>query len=142
MFTDLAGARRAGEYLGRCGQFPAIYQNESDEYYLVVKGEWPPERSSPILKWDGEDWVPVLARLESLEDAVEATSLFVMLGHRPIVVEFPGITFDIFIKMSHIPGGAWVFSESDSDYSVKYLNPPEGLDDEDEVILTQEVSLS
>jgi hypothetical protein len=62
--------------------------------------------------------------------AQEATGLFVLLGHDPIVVEFPGITFDIFLKESHVPTGAWIITESDSCHSVKYLKPSSQYEDE------------
>ena len=105
IFETLDAAKDAGAFLARCGHFPTIYKRLDHEYILVSKGEWPPRKSWPFLKWDGEDWVPVLARLDTLEMALEATGLFVLLGHEPVVVEFPGITFDIFLKESHVPAG-------------------------------------
>lgn len=82
--------------------------------------------------------MPVLARLDTLQMAQEATGLFVLLGHDPVVVEFPGITFDIFLKESHVPTGAWIITESNLYYSVKHIKPPNQYEDEEPVdILTQ-----
>lgn len=75
----------------------------------------------------------MLARLDSLQMAQEATGLFVLLGHDPVVVEFPGITFDIFLKESHVPTGAWIITESDPYYSVKHIKPPSQYEDEEPV---------
>ena len=65
--------------------------------------------------------------------ALEATGLFVLLGHEPVVVEFPGITFDIFLKESHVPAGAWIITDSDPYYSVKRIKPPSNYEDEEPV---------
>jgi hypothetical protein len=130
-FTTLEDARIMGIQLGRYGQYPTIYKSDSKDYILVEKGEWPPANSWPFLKWDGRDWVPVLARLDSLQQAQEATSLFALLGHNPIIVEFPGITFDLFFREAHIPSGAWIVSEVESNYFIKYMKPPEDTTDEE-----------
>jgi hypothetical protein len=130
IFSTLNDAKDAGRFLARCGHFPTIYKRLVDEYILVSRGEWPPRESWPFLKWDGEDWIPVLARLDTLEMAQEATGLFVLLGHDPVVVEFPGITFDIFLKESDVPTGAWIITKSDPYYSVKRVKPPRQHDDE------------
>jgi hypothetical protein len=129
IFPTLDEARAAGMYLGRYGQYPTIYKRGTKEYIVVEKGEWPPSNSWPFLKWDGSDWVPVLARLETIEQAQEASGLFTLLGHNPIIVEFPGITFDIFFRESHIPTGAWIVSETNPNYSVRYMKYPESNDD-------------
>lgn len=80
------------------------------------------------MKWAGksitgtdDDWIPVLVRLDSFQNAKEACGLFSLLRHEPIVVEFPGITFDIFLAHGHIPFGAYVSSEScdDSEAEIK-----------------------
>ena len=134
IFATLDEAKESGGFLARCGHFPTIYKRFDDEYILVSKGEWPPKKAWPFLKWDGEDWLPVLARMETIEEAFEATGLFILLGHKPLVVEFPGITFDIFLKEAHVPTGAWIISESAPNYSVKYLKPPDFAADEDETI--------
>jgi hypothetical protein len=132
IFPTLDEARAAGAYLGRYGQYPTIYKRGSKDYIVVERGEWPPSSSWPFLKWDGRDWVPVLARLETIEQAQKASGLFALLGHTPIIVEFPGITFDIFFRESHVPTGAWIVSETDPNYSVRYMKPPESIDDTDD----------
>jgi hypothetical protein len=132
IFTTLEDARNAGMHLGRYGQYPTIYKRSIKDYIVVEKGEWPPVDSWPFLKWDGRDWVPVLARLDSFEQAQEATSLFALLGHNPIIVEFPGITFDLFFREAHIPSGAWIVTEVDSNFFVKYMKPPEDTIDDEE----------
>ena len=132
IFPNLDEARAAGMYLGRFGQYPTIYKRGAKDYIVVEKGEWPPSNSWPFLKWDGRDWVPVLAKLETIEQAQEASGLFSLLGYDPIIVEFPGITFDIFFREAHVPTGAWIVSESDSHCSVRYMKPPESdVDTED-----------
>ncbi|MFW9955978.1 MAG: hypothetical protein ACFFD3_15630 [Candidatus Thorarchaeota archaeon] len=131
-FTTLEDARIAGMQLGRYGQYPTIYKRGVKDYIIVERGEWPPENSWPFLKWDGRDWVPVLARLDSLQQAQEATSLFALLGHNPIIVEFPGITFDLFFREAHIPSGAWIVSEVNPNYFIKHMKPPEDIIEEEE----------
>lgn len=129
IYPTLDDARTAGMYLGRYGQYPTIYKRGTKDYIVVEKGEWPPSNSWPFLKWDGNDWVPVLARLETIEQAQVASELFTLLGHNPIIVEFPGITFDIFFREAHVPVGAWIVSETDPNYSVRYMKFPESIDD-------------
>jgi hypothetical protein len=129
MFSSLEEARSAGMYLGRFGQYPTIYKRGMKEYIVVEKGEWPPSNSWPFLKWDGDNWVPVLAKLETIEQAQEASDLFSLLGHNTIIVEFPGITFDIFFREAHVPTGAWIISEADSHCSIRYMKPPNSTDD-------------
>ena len=138
-FSTLEEARETGEDLARRWQYPAIYKDDLGDYFVITKGEWPPRRSWPILKWDGEAWIPVLTKLDTLKRAVDASELFVLLGHSPILVEFPGITFDIFLRESHVPGGAWIFSRTGTCCSVKYLTPPEV--EEEESISIQEMPL-
>jgi len=129
-YPTLDDAKESGRCLGRYGQYPTIYKRGKREYIVVEKGEWPPSNSWPFLKWDGRDWIPVLARMETIEQAQRASGLFSLLGHDPIIVEFPGITFDIFFREAHIPIGAWIVSEADPNYSVRYMKPPSS-DDED-----------
>ncbi|MFW9843371.1 MAG: hypothetical protein ACFFEV_02225 [Candidatus Thorarchaeota archaeon] len=129
IFSTLEEARSTGMYLGRFGQYPTIYKRGMKDYIVVEKGEWPPSDSWPFLKWDGDNWVPVLARLETVEQAQEASDLFSLLGHNTIIVEFPGITFDIFFREAHVPSGAWIVSESDSHCTVRYMKPPESCED-------------
>jgi hypothetical protein len=132
VYKTLEDARSAGAYLGRYGQYPTIYKRGGKDYIIVERGEWPPEDSWPFLKWDGRDWLPVLARLDTLQYAQEATSLFALLGHSPIIVEFPGITFDLFFREAHVPSGAWIVSEVNPNYFVKYMKPPEDPFEDDE----------
>jgi hypothetical protein len=139
-FSTLEEARETGEDLARRWQYPAIYKDDLGDYFVITKGEWPPRRSWPILKWDGEAWIPVLTKLDTLKRAVDASELFVLLGHNPVLVEFPGITFDIFLRESHVPGGAWIFSRTGTCCSVKYLTPPE-VEEEEESISIQEIPL-
>ncbi|TFH04032.1 MAG: hypothetical protein E4H14_15580 [Candidatus Thorarchaeota archaeon] len=122
-------ARSKGMYLGRFGQYPTIYKRGTKDYIVVEKGEWPPSDSWPFLKWDGDNWVPVLAKLETVEQAQEASDLFSLLGHNTIIVEFPGITFDIFFREAHVPTGAWIICELDANYSVRYMKLPESSED-------------
>ena len=132
IYSTLNEAREVGRNLGRYGLYPTIYKRGIKDYIVVERGEWPPSNSWPFLKWDGRDWVPVLARLETIEQAQEASTLFSLLGHDPIIVEFPGITFDIFFREAHIPTGAWIVSETDPNYSVRYMKPPSSDDDDTE----------
>lgn len=138
-FSTLDEAMKEGRHLARYWEYPAIYKDDFGDYFVVTKGEWPPHKSWPILKWDGGAWVPVIARLDSLKRAMDASELFSLLGHRPVVVEFPGITFDIFLRKSHVPGGAWIFSKTNSECAVKYLKPPDAEDREDPLPV-QEIS--
>lgn len=129
IFSALEEARSAGIYLGRFGRYPTIYKRGAKEYIVVERGEWPLADSWPFLKWDGSNWVPVLAKLDTIEQAQEASDLFSLLGHTPVIVEFPGITFDIFFREAHVPTGAWIVSEVDSNYSVRYMKSPEPIED-------------
>jgi hypothetical protein len=132
IFPTLGEAKAAGMYLGQFGRYPTIYKRGTKEYVVVERGEWPPRDTWPFLKWDGNDWVPVLAKLETAEQAKEASDLFSLLGHNTIIVEFPGITFDIFFRESHVPPGAWIVSESGPNYIVRYMKPPESNEDSEE----------
>lgn len=132
IFSTLEEARATGMYLGRFGQYPTIYKRGTKDYIVVEKGEWPPSKSWPFLKWDGDNWVPVLAKLETVEQAQEASDLFSLLGHNTVIVEFPGITFDIFFREAHVPTGAWIVSESDSHCFVRYMKSPESVEDSED----------
>ena len=129
IFQTLKEARVAGMHLGRYGLYPTIYKHSAKDYIVVERGEWPPSNSWPFLKWDGSNWVPVLAKLDTIEQAQEASELFSLLGHTPVIVEFPGITFDIFFRESHVPTGAWIVSESDPNYSIRYMKSPDSDED-------------
>jgi hypothetical protein len=144
IFLTLDDAKAYGRRLARRGQFPTIYKHGSDDYVVVTKGEWPPRNSWPFLKWIGrsicgfsenEGWVPVLARLDSLQRAHDACGLFNLLGYEPIIVKFPGITYDIFLNEEHVPVGACVVVESFEDDETVVLQQPHFLDDEEEEII-------
>ncbi len=129
----LDDAKKRGGRSARLGESPTIYELESGEYAVVKKGKWPPPNSWPLLKWAGgsQDWIPILARLDTVNRAQEACGLFKLLGHEPIVVEFPGITFDVFLKEQNIPVGAWVVLESDGENIVRHLQQARFYDEEE-----------
>lgn len=133
IFLTLDDAKANGTYLARAGRAPTIYELGTGEYATVQKGKWPPPNSSPILKWSGasDEWIPILTRLDSVSRAQEACGLFNLLGHDPIIVEFPGITFDVFLKEAHVPRGAWIILESDGDTSVRHLQSSRFYEEED-----------
>jgi hypothetical protein len=133
IFLTLEDAKAHGTYLARAGRAPTIYGLGTGEYATVQKGKWPPPNSSPILKWSGasDEWIPILTRLNSVSRAQEACGLFNLLGHDPIIVEFPGITFDVFLKEGHVPRGAWIILESNGDASVRHLQSSRFYDEEE-----------
>jgi hypothetical protein len=133
IFLTLNDAKAHGTYLARAGRAPTIYELGTGEYVTVRKGKWPPPNSFPILKWSGasDEWIPILTRLDSVSRAQEACGLFNLLGHEPIIVEFPGITYDVFLKEDHVPKGAWIILESDGETSVRHLQHPRFYDEED-----------
>jgi len=133
IFLILDDAKKRGGRKARLGESPTIYELESGEYAVVEKGKWPPPNSWPLLKWAGatQEWIPILARLNTVNRAQEACGLFKLLGHEPIVVEFPGITFDVFLKERNIPAGAWIVLRSDEDSQVRHLHQPRFYDEED-----------
>jgi hypothetical protein len=69
--------------------------------------------------------------LDSVSRAQEACGLFNLLGHEPIIVEFPGITFDVFLKEDHVPRGAWIILESNGETSVRHLHSSRFYDEEE-----------
>ncbi|NHJ14221.1 MAG: hypothetical protein EAX95_11125 [Candidatus Thorarchaeota archaeon] len=133
IFLTLEDAKTRGTRCARLGEAPTIYELETGEYAVVMKGKWPPQRSWPILKWAGasQEWIPILARLDSFNRAQEACGLFKLLGLKPIVVEFPGITFDVFLKERNIPIGAWVVINSDGDNYERHLHQNRFYDEDD-----------
>jgi hypothetical protein len=133
IFLNLDDAKTHGRGLARFGRAPTIYELGTGEYATVMKGKWPPPNSWPILKWSGtsDGWIPILARLDSLTRAQEACGLFNLLGHEPIIVEFPGITFDVFLKEKHIPNGAWIVLESFGEDRVRQIQTPRFYDEEE-----------
>jgi hypothetical protein len=133
IFLTLEDAKAHGTFLARAGRAPSIYELGTGEYAVVRKGMWPPPNSHPVLKWSGasDEWIPILTRLNSVSRAQEACGLFNLLGHEPIIVEFPGITFDVFLKEDHVPRGAWIILESDGVTSVRQLQSPRFYDEEE-----------
>jgi len=133
IFLTLDDAKAHGTCMARAGRAPTIYELGTGEYAVVQKGKWPPPNSSPILKWSGasDEWIPILTRLDSVSRAQEACGLFNLLGHEPIIVEFPGITYDVFLKEAHVPRGAWIILESDGETSVRHLQSPRFYDEEE-----------
>jgi hypothetical protein len=141
IFMTLEDAKVHGSRLARRGSFPTIYKHQSDEYIVITKGEWPPKESWPFLKWIGralygheetEGWVPVLARLDTLQRAQDACGLFNLLGFDPIIVQFPGITFDIFLNEAHVPVGARIVLDTADEDLVVQLQTSRFYDEEEE----------
>ncbi|MFW9918057.1 MAG: hypothetical protein ACFFED_00495 [Candidatus Thorarchaeota archaeon] len=142
IFESLISAKEQGHQLAKQGRVPSIYQREHREFILLASRETPPQGAYPFLKWVGKDlrdadeseWIPILTKLDSLNRAKEACALFYLLGYEPIIVEFSllGI-FDIYLRESDIPLGAWIILESDEDdYLLEIQQPPIFYDEEDE----------
>ncbi|MFQ5832961.1 MAG: hypothetical protein ACE5H4_09685 [Candidatus Thorarchaeota archaeon] len=133
IFLTLEDAKKHGRQLARLGRAPTIYELGTGEYATVMKGKWPPPNSWPTLKWSGisDGWIPILARLDTLNRAQEACGLFNLLGHNPIIVEFPGITFDVFLKESHVPNGAWLYDATDGENHVRHIQTPRFYDEDE-----------
>ena len=100
-----------------------------------------PPRAFPFLKWVGHmpregeesEWIPILARLDSISLAKEACSLFCLLGYGPIIVEYQSLgIYDIFLKEDDIPAGAWIVLETDDDYDLHEIQPSPFFYDEDD----------
>jgi hypothetical protein len=138
IFMTLQEAKREGLVLAKHGRFPTIYKRGISEYILTERGEWPPQGGWPFLKYDGEDWVPILKRLNSVGEAQEACGLFRLLGHQPIIAQFPGVCFDIFMQESHVPTGAWILLESEdgeSEFQLQVSRYYDEEEDENEIVL-------
>ena len=142
IFESLISAKEQGHQLAKQGRSPSIYQRDHREFILLANRETPPLGAYPFLKWVGKnprdadesEWIPILAKLDSLNRAKEACALFYLLGYEPIIVEFNllGI-FDIFLRESDIPLGAWIVLETDDDdYLLEIQQPPLFYDEEDE----------
>ena len=116
IFTTLEDAKLHGGHLASRGIVQTIYELETGDYIVVARGKWPPPNSWPVFKWTGntDGWVPILARLDCARKAHEACCLFNLLGYWPVVVEFPGITFDLFLRQEDIPLGAWITFEKNN----------------------------
>ena len=139
IFDTLFEAKTEGRCLAKQGLCPTIYKRGTDEYILVSCREMPPEGAWPFLKWvgisletrldDESEWVPIMAPLDSLVSAQVASSLFYLLGHTPIIVEYRDRgTFDIFLREEHVPPDCWIVTESsDVDFE---MHPSRFIDDD------------
>jgi hypothetical protein len=141
-FVTLLDAKTEGKRLARQGAFPTIYKTENYEYYVAERNEMPPPTAWPLLKWVGcatgsqhdldSEWVPILDRLDSLENARDACELFKMLGYEPVIVEYHGRGgFDIFLREAHIPPGGWIVLDSAYDGSILHIQPARMFDDDE-----------
>jgi len=140
IFESLISAKQHGIELAKLGRTPSIYQRDHREFILLANRETPPPRAYPFLKWVGKDlkdedseWIPILSKLDSLDQAKEACALFYLLGFQPIIVEFSTLgIYDIFLRESDIPSGAWMVLDVDEDDDLFELHPPPFFYDEDE----------
>ncbi len=139
---SLPQAKTEGERLAKQGMFPTIYKTDDCEYYVAERNEMPPATSWPLLKWVGKsighlqdldsEWIPILARLDTLESAQDACGLFRILGYDPVIVEYRNRgTFDIFLREEHIPPGGWVVLDSSNDGLIRHIQPSRYYDDEE-----------
>jgi hypothetical protein len=143
IFESLIDAKLHGQQLAKEGHTPSIYQRNHREFILLNSRELPPQDCWPFLKWVGRDiqltedseWIPILAQLDSLIRAKEACALFHLLGHEPVIVEYRNLgIFDIFLRESDIPQGAWIVLDMEDDCSIFEIQPPPFLYDEDEEV--------
>ena len=141
IFESLTSAKEHGQQLAKWGRTPSIYQRDYHEYILLTSRETPPPRAFPFLKWVGHmpregeesEWIPILARLDSISLAKEACSLFCLLGYGPIIVEYQSLgIYDVFLKEDDIPAGAWIVLETDDDYDLHEIQPSPFFYDEDD----------
>jgi hypothetical protein len=141
IFESLMSAKEHGQRLAKVGQTPSIYQRDYHEFILLASRETPPPRAFPFLKWVGRmsreaeesEWVPILARLDSINRAKEACALFYLLGYGPIIVEYQTLgIYDIFLREDDIPPGAWIVIETDDDYDLREIQPSPFFYDEDD----------
>jgi hypothetical protein len=134
-FDSLTEAKEEGHRLARQGGFPTIYRDLESGYLVLSSKEMPPAMAFPLLKWVGKspevftdpepEWVPILTPLNSIHSAQEACALFLLLGYRPIIVEYRGCgTFDIFLREGDIPAGGWIVLDSFDDGDILELQPP------------------
>lgn len=88
-----------------------------------------------ILLTDESEWIPILAKLDTVIRAKEACALFYLLGHDPIIVEYPALgVFDIFLRECDIPQGAWTVGDTDDDFGMFELQPPPLFYNEDDAV--------
>jgi hypothetical protein len=142
-YVTLLEAKTEGKRLAKQGGFPTIYKTEDFEYCVAERNEMPPPTSWPLLKWVGRvtggpndldsEWVPILERLTSLENARDACGLFRMLGYEPVIVEYRNRGgFDIFLRETHIPHGGWIVLDSAYDGSIVHIQPARVSDDDED----------
>ena len=144
IFESLITAKERGKQLAKEGQHPSIYHKNHREFIVLGRRELPPPGSFPFLKWVGKDlkdvedseWIPILSKLDSLNQAKEACALFYLLGFEPIIVEFGMLgIYDIFLRESDIPSGAWIVLDTDDDDDLfEIQQPPMFYDEDDEDI--------
>ncbi|MFX1485390.1 MAG: hypothetical protein ACFFCP_19630 [Promethearchaeota archaeon] len=143
IFESLIDAKLHGQQLAKEGHTPSIYQRSHREFILLNNRELPPQDCWPFLKWVGRnihlaedsEWIPILAQLDSLVRAKEACALFHLLGHEPVIVEYRDLgIFDIFLRESDIPQGAWIVLDIDDDCDLFEIQPPPFLYDEEDDI--------
>ncbi len=151
VYETLTQAKIEGKKLARQGAFPTIYKSEDCEYFVLERNEMPPPTAWPLLKWVGiatgglddidSEWVPILARLDSIGNAKDACGLFKILGYNPVIVEYRNRgAYDIFLRESHVPPGSWVVVDASPDGSVIQVQPTQLFDD-DEFEIEVEVPL-
>jgi len=143
IFETLITAKECGQELAKLGRTPSIYQRDYREFILLASRETPPPRAFPFMKWVGKDleypedtgWIPILSKLDSLGQAKEACALFYLLGHQPIIVEFSMLgIYDIFLRESDVPPGAWIILDDEDDDDQFERQQPPLFYDEDEAI--------
>ncbi|MBD3405156.1 MAG: hypothetical protein GF411_03355 [Candidatus Lokiarchaeota archaeon] len=110
VYATLIEAKKRGEGLALCGYFPTIYKMIHNGYALAKNGEWPLPRSYPAFKWDGENWLMIPIRLNTMEKALEFCDRLKLLGYDAVAVEFHGFTYDVFLSIDHVPKGVWIIS--------------------------------
>ncbi len=142
VYETLTEAKIEGKKLARQGAFPTIYKTEDYEYFVLERNEMPPPTAWPLLKWVGvvtgepddidSEWVPILARLDSLSTAKDACGLFKLLGYDPVIVEYRTRgAFDIFLRETHVPPGSWIVVDAAPDGSVIQLQPTRLVEDDE-----------
>ncbi len=141
-YETLMQAKIEGKKIARSGTFPTIYKGENCEYFVIEKNEMPPPTAWPLFKWVGivtgkpedidSEWVPILARLETLETARDACSLFKILGYEPVIVKYNDReAYDLFLKESHVPMGCWIVVDASEDGSIIQIQPAPMLEDDE-----------
>ncbi len=142
IFDTLCEAKNEGRCLAKQGLYPTIHKRGTDEYILVSRREMPPEGAWPFLKWvgvsletrfdDDSEWIPIMAPLDSLNSAQIASSLFHLLGHTPIIVEYRHRgTFDIFLREENIPTQGWIVTDSTDNGLELELHPSRFIEDDE-----------